>query len=199
LFGESVDDAVKAAVEMRRQISRFNEERKSLGKKDVNIGIGIHAGNLMLGIIGGEGRMEGTVISDAVNLASRLEGLTKIYGASIIISEDALIKLKNPVSFQYRFLDIARVKGKRDSVYIFEVLNGEEESIKELKWETRNEFGKAVDLYRNQKFEKAAELFQEIIKKNPSDLVARLYIERCHETLEKGLPKDWSGIEMREN
>jgi class 3 adenylate cyclase len=199
LFGESVDDAVKAAVEMRRQISRFNEERKSLGKKDVNIGIGIHAGNLMLGIIGGEGRMEGTVISDAVNLASRLEGLTKIYGASIIISEDALIKLKNPVYFQYRFLDIARVKGKRDSVYIFEVLNGEEESIKELKWETRNEFGKAVDLYRNQKFEKAAELFQEIIKINPRDLVARLYIERCQETLEKGLPKDWSGIEMREN
>jgi class 3 adenylate cyclase len=199
LFGESVDDAIKAAVEMRLQISKFNDERKALGKKDVNIGIGIHAGNLMLGIVGSEGRMEGTVISDAVNLASRLEGLTKIYGASIIISEDALIKLKNPIHFQYRFLDIARVKGKRDSVYIFEVLNGEEEGIKKLKWETRNEFGKAVDLYRNQKFEKAAELFQEIIKKNPGDLVARLYIGRCHETLEKGLPKDWTGVEIREN
>lgn len=199
LFGESVDDAIKAAVEMRFQILKFNEERKQLGKKEVNIGIGIHAGNLMLGIIGGEGRIEGTVISDAVNLASRLEGLTKIYGASIIISEDALIKLKNPVHFQYRFLDIARVKGKRNSVYIFEVLNGEEESIKNLKWETRIEFGKAVDLYRNQKFEKASELFNEIIKQNPGDLVSRLYKERCQETLEKGLPKDWAGIEIRKS
>lgn len=199
LFGESVDDAINAAVEMRMQLVSFNDERRGMGKKEISIGIGIHAGNLMLGIVGSEGRMEGTVISDAVNLASRLEGLTKIYGASIIISEDALIKLKNPLHFQYRFLDIARVKGKRDSVYIFEVLNGDEENIKKLKWETRNEFGKAVDLYRNQKFELATELFQDILKINPADMVARLYTERCQETLSKGLPKDWSGVDMREN
>ncbi len=199
LFGESVDDAIEAAVEMRIQLVRFNEERRTMGKKEINIGIGIHTGNLMLGIIGGEGRMEGTVISDAVNLASRLEGMTKVYGASIIISEDALIKLKNPIHFQYRFLDIARVKGKRDSVYIFEILNGEEEEIKKLKWETRHDFGKAVDLYRNRKFEQSAAIFQEILQKNPGDQVARLYIERSRETFDKGLPKDWKGIEMREN
>lgn len=199
LFGENVDDAISAAVEMRMQLVSFNDERRGIGKKEISIGIGIHAGNLMLGIVGSEGRMEGTVISDAVNLASRLEGLTKVYGASIIISEDALIKLKNPLHFQYRFLDIARVKGKRDSVYIFEVLNGDDENIKKLKWETRNEFGKAVDLYRNQKFEQATELFQDILKKNPADMVARLYTERCQETLLKGLPKDWSGVDMREN
>jgi class 3 adenylate cyclase len=199
LFGDSVDDAINAAVEMRMQLISFNDERRGLGKKEISIGIGIHAGNLMLGIVGSEGRMEGTVISDAVNLASRLEGLTKAYGASIIISEDALIKLKNPLHFQYRFLDIARVKGKRDSVYIFEVLNGDDENIKKLKWETRNEFGKAVDLYRNQKFEQATELFEDILKKNPADTVARLYTVRCKETLVKGLPKDWSGVDMREN
>lgn len=199
LFGESVDDAIEAAVEMRLQLVRFNEERRILGKKEINIGIGIHTGNLMLGIIGGEGRMEGTVISDAVNLASRLEGLTKVYGASIIISEDALIKLKNPIHFQYRFLDIARVKGKRDTVYVFEILNGEEEEIKKLKWETRHDFGKAVDLYRNRKFDQSARIFQEILLKNPGDQVARLYIERSREAFDKGLPKDWKGIEMREN
>jgi two-component system sensor histidine kinase ChiS len=199
LFGESVDDAVKAAVEMQLQIIEFNNERRLLGKKEINIGIGIHSGNLMLGIIGGEGRMEGTVISDAVNLASRLEGLTKVYGAPVIISEDALIKLKNPNKFNYRFIDIARVKGKRESVYIFEILNGEEEIIGKLKWETRNDFGKAVDLYRNQKFEEAAEIFQTILKTNPGDLVSRIYAVRCKETQSKGLPKDWAGIDIREN
>lgn len=199
LFGESVDDAIQAAVEMRMEINTFNDERLRNGKKPISIGTGIHAGNLMLGIIGGVGRMEGTVISDAVNLASRLEGLTKIYGASVIISEDALIKMKNPVKFQYRFLDIAKVKGKRESVYVFEILNGEEDEIRKLKWETSQEFGKAVDLYRNQKFDEALKMFQDILKKNPGDHVSRLYIERCNETIDRGLPKDWAGIDIQEN
>lgn len=199
LFGECVDDAIEAAVEMRKQLQRFNEERRALKKKEVNIGIGIHTGNLMLGIIGSERRMEGTVISDAVNLASRLEGLTKTYGASVIISEDALIKLKNPVQTQVRFLDIARVKGKRDSIYIFELLNGEEEGIKRLKWETRNDFGKAVALYRDQRFPEAEEIFSVVVRNNPADLVSRLYIERCQDYQSKGIHKDWSGIEMHEN
>ncbi|HHN47423.1 MAG TPA: adenylate/guanylate cyclase domain-containing protein [Bacteroidales bacterium] len=199
LFGESVDDAIQAAVDMRRKIIKFNEERRTMKKKEINIGIGIHTGNLMLGIVGSEGRMEGTVISDSVNLASRLEGLTKIYGASIIISEDALIKLKNPVKFQYRFLDIAKVKGKRESVYIFEVLDGDENNNRKLKWETRELFGKAVDHYRNQKFEEAAKGFGEILQKNPGDTVSRLYFERCHQTLGKGIPKDWAGVDIHEN
>jgi class 3 adenylate cyclase len=199
LFGESVDDAIQAAVDMRRQIIKFNEERRAMKKTEINIGTGIHTGNLMLGIVGSQDRMEGTVISDSVNLASRLEGLTKIYGASIIISEDALIKLKNPVKFQYRFLDIAKVKGKRESVYIFEILDGDEKNIRKLKWEAREAFGKAVDHYRNQKFELAAKLFADILNKNPEDSVARLYIERCRDTIEKGLPHDWTGIEIGNN
>ena len=199
LFGESVDDAVEAAIEMRVQLRKFNDERRLLKKKEISIGTGIHSGNLMLGIIGSEGRMEGTVISDSVNLASRLEGLTKVYGASVIISEDALIKMRNPVKYQYRFLDIARVKGKRESVYIFEVLNGEDDEVRKKKWESRVDFGKAVDHYRNQRFEEALELFTLIQKENPGDKVALLYMNRCGETMEKGLPKDWTGIEIREN
>jgi class 3 adenylate cyclase len=184
LFGESVDDAIEAAIEMRMKIHEFNEERRQAGKREISIGIGIHSGNLMLGIIGGEGRMEGTVISDSVNLASRLEGLTKIYGAPVIISEDALIKLSNPVNYKYRFLDIARVKGKRASVYIFEILNGEEEKLGKLKWEQRHDFGKAVDLYRNLNYDEAEKIFATILKLNPDDKVVSLYLQRCHAAVE---------------
>ncbi|MBK6966349.1 MAG: adenylate/guanylate cyclase domain-containing protein [Bacteroidales bacterium] len=96
----------------------FNLDRVDQGRPTIDSGIGIHTGNLMLGVVGGEGRMDGTVISDAVNLASRLEGLSKIYRTSIIISEDTLIKLEEPSKYNFRFLDIARVKGKKSCLCV---------------------------------------------------------------------------------
>lgn len=113
LFRKDTDDALVATIEMRRVLRDFNELRESEGKKPIEFGTGIHTGNLMLGIVGGYRRMDGTVVSDAVNLASRIEGLTKYYGAAAIFSEDTLIKLKNPTMFNYRVLDIAKVKGKK--------------------------------------------------------------------------------------
>ncbi len=196
LFHESVDDAIDAAIEMRKTLSRFNTDRTDLGAAPIESGIGIHTGNLMLGVVGGEGRIDGTVISDAVNLASRLEGLTKIYKTSIIISEDSLIKLKNPGKYNFRFLDIARVKGKKEAVYIFEVLDGEPEDIRILKTETKELFGKGIDAYKNRRFKEAIEIFTEVVKINPQDAAAAFYINRCRNITGKQLPDDWSGIEV---
>jgi class 3 adenylate cyclase len=181
LFPEKPDDAINAAIEMQRTLLKFNEERREIKHREVQVGIGIHSGNLMLGIIGGENRMEGTVISDAVNLASRLEGLTKTYGTAILMSEDTLIKIKRPKNFLYRFIDIAKVKGKRESVYIFEVLNTEDDDAARLKASTIEDFGKAVDLYSNRKFGDAISLFKAILLKNPGDMVAQIYINRCEQ------------------
>jgi class 3 adenylate cyclase len=179
LFPEKPDDAINAAIEMQRTLLKFNEERREIKHREVQVGIGIHSGNLMLGIIGGENRMEGTVISDAVNLASRLEGLTKTYGAAILMSEDTLIKIKRPKSFVYRFIDSAKVKGKRESVYIFEILNTEDDDSARLKAATTEDFGRAVDLYRNRKYSEALTLFKTILSKNPGDMVAQIYSDRC--------------------
>jgi two-component system sensor histidine kinase ChiS len=93
LFPENADDAVQAAIEIHRQLVKFNQEREQFSLQPIKIGIVLHIGTLMLGTIGEEKRMEGTVISDAVNLASRLEGLTKMYGASILVSEAFLNEL----------------------------------------------------------------------------------------------------------
>jgi class 3 adenylate cyclase len=196
LFYVNVDDAINAAIQMRSTLEKFNLDRIDQGKPTIDSGIGIHTGNLMLGVVGGEGRMDGTVISDAVNLASRLEGLTKIYRTSIIISEDTLIKLENPSKYNFRFLDIARVKGKKEAVYVFEVLDGEPEEVKNLKIETKGLFGKGIDLYKNKKFEEALEVFSQVVKINQLDSVAAFYINRCKRNITKGIPDDWSGIEI---
>lgn len=195
LFMGNVENAVDAAIEMRAALSDFNLRRKLEGKPPTNSGIGIHTGNLMLGIVGGQGRMDGTVVSDAVNLASRIEGLTKMYGTSIIISQDTLIKLEDPSRYNYRFLDVVKVKGKKEAVYIFEVLDGEAAEIKNLKIKTKQEFGRALQLYKTRSFDAALEIFARIHEINPGDKATQLYIVRCKNIIDFGLPEDWDGVE----
>lgn len=196
LFHEKPDYALDAAIQMRKMLEQFNIDRVDQGLLPIDSGIGMHTGNLMLGVVGGVGRMDGTVISDAVNLAARLEGLTKIYHTSIIISEDTLIRLENPSKYNFRFIDIARVKGKKAAVYIFEVLDGEPEITKNLKIETKDLFGKGIDLYKNKDFEEALQIFTDVVKINKHDTAATFYVNRCKTNLTKGIPDDWNGIEV---
>ena len=194
LFSESPEKAINAAIEMRIKLSQFNQVMEQFGKPKINSGIGIHFGTLMLGIVGGEGRMDGTVISDAVNLASRLEGLTKIYGSSIIISQDTLIKIENPDLYEYRFLDIVKVKGKKEPSYIFEIIDGDPDDIKELKLQTKTDFAEAINMYKSKNFRKAKAAFEAILNINQKDKAAKTYLERCNRFIEFGVPEDWDGI-----
>ncbi len=194
LFPDDPGDAINAAIEMRIKLVQFNQVMSQFGKPEIDSGIGIHAGKLMLGIVGGEGRMDGTVISDAVNLASRLEGLTKIYGNAIIISEDTLIKIDDPSNYHYRFLDVTNVKGKKEAVYIFEIIDGEPEDIKQLKIETKAQFGKAINHYKNKQYKEALAGFLAIREVNMHDKAAGLYITRCEKFLRPVIPEESNGI-----
>ncbi|OQY56557.1 MAG: hypothetical protein B6247_03465 [Candidatus Parabeggiatoa sp. nov. 2] len=112
LFSGSADEAVKAGIDMLYQLKTYNEQRKIENDVPIQIGIGINTGSLMLGTVGGHKRMDGTVISDAVNLASRLEGLTKNYGVSLLISHQTYSRLHNPADYAIRMIDQVKVKGK---------------------------------------------------------------------------------------
>ena len=187
LFPQSADDAIQAAIEMQKQVSLYNVYRQEKGDELIAIGIGLHTGSLMLGTVGEPERMEGTVIADAVNLASRLEGLTKIYGVDILVSEQTLYCLDDPQKYSYRFLDRVKVKGKSQPVDVFEVYQANSEPIIHLKRQTRDEFERAVALYVEKNFAEAQKVFQEVLQRNEHDKVTRFYIERCIKALRFGV------------
>lgn len=199
LFGDSVEDAIDAAIDMRMALNEFNNDRLSEGQLPVDCGIGIHTGNLMLGIVGGEGRMDGTVISDAVNLASRLEGLTKVYKTSIIISEDTLLKIKDPARYNYRFLDVAKVKGKHEATYLYEILDGETAPVRKLKLETLSLYNSGIELFKNKQYSQAAVVFDKVILANPKDAAAQLYFERCNADGSKTMSESASRTTLNED
>jgi two-component system sensor histidine kinase ChiS len=179
IFPNTADEALQAAIEMQKQVTLFNVERMDDGNPAIAIGIGLHTGTLMLGTIGEEQRMESTVIADAVNLASRLEDLTKVYGAGIVISEQTLSQLADSHQYNYRFLGRVRVKGKTTAVSVFEVYDGDSDEVQRLKNQTHFEFEQGVSLYHQKKFVQAQEIFQQLLLKNEQDRAARLYIEYC--------------------
>ncbi|MGC1248861.1 MAG: ATP-binding protein [Spirulinaceae cyanobacterium] len=183
LFPESSDDALQAAMAMQRQVEIYNEESISKGYPRINIGIGLHTGTLMLGTIGEEERMESTVISDAVNLASRLEGLTKSYGASLLVSEYTIFNIEEPEKYASRFLGRVRVKGKREPVGVFEIYEADPEPLKELKTKTRASFEQAVIFYYQEQFAQAWYAFKALLQQNSQDLVLQSYVKRCERIL----------------
>lgn len=194
LFPQDPQQALDAAVEMLHEVTLFNLERKQENQPAIQIGIGLHTGLLMLGTIGEDQRMEGTVISDAVNTAARLEGLTKLYGTPLIISEQTRQKLSQPEKYTHRYLGRVRVKGKVESISIYEVF---EDGLVEdfpARFKTLEIFEAAVAAYLERDMQKARDGFQATLAQNPRDTAARYYLERSERFLAQGLPEDVSPV-----
>jgi class 3 adenylate cyclase len=196
LFPESTQDALNAAIQIQYAIQEFNLERKEKGLEAIQSGIGIHSGNLILGTIGHNERMESTVISDAVNLASRIESLTKRYGVSILMSETAFSKIPNIDIYTYRILDTVYVKGRNNSVTIIEILDGQTDFVLENFKQTRSDFELGYTLFYEKDFQSALKFFHKALEKNPSDKAAGIYIERSNRFLKHGVPDDFGKFEI---
>ena len=179
LFGHGADNAVQAAITMLHRLNQYNQGRKKAGYEPIRIGIGINTGNLMLGTVGGHSRMDSTVISDAVNLAARVETLTKNYGVSLLITHETLEKLTHPENFAIRMIDSVLVKGKSKSVTVYEVFDADLPELKLGKLNMKQKFTKAMCLYKLNAFNEAAQGFQECLQVTPGDRVAWIYLQRC--------------------
>jgi CheY-like chemotaxis protein/class 3 adenylate cyclase len=195
LFPGSPDDAVKAAVSMQTAVAEYNRERAQDGFDPIGIGVGLHLSDLMLGVIGSEDRMQGAVVADAVNLAARIEGLNKLYGSYVSLSDETFFAIREPNKYRHRFIDKVRVKGREDAVTVYEVFEGDPETIAHLKEQTKPSFESGLQLYYGRKFSEASVHFNQVLEKNPADLAARIYLKRCANYMVNGVPADWTGVE----
>jgi hemerythrin-like metal-binding protein len=193
LFPARGDDALRAALGMLAELDHFNAQRsirqnelplehadRRLGG-EVRIGIGMNSGLLMLGVIGGSNRMEVTVISDAVNLASRVETLTKTYQTPILITQHTLNSIRHPGDFSIRFIDRVRVRGKHLAQSIYEVFDADPEPLKAGKLASRDTFENALAHYHFRRMEDALTLFGDCLEQNPGDTPAAVYWQRCRQ------------------
>lgn len=172
LFDASPDHAVEAAIGMIRELETYNEGRARAGYAPVAIGVGIHHGPVMLGTVGEPHRMDSTVIGDAVNLASRVEGLTKQYGTPILITEAVRERLQG--IYTLRPVDRVTVRGKSRPVDVYEVLEGLPQERRDRVLATLDAFREGMGLWLAGDREGARARFREC----PEDPVARMYLER---------------------
>ncbi len=196
LFPGGAEEALAAAVAMLAHIPVYNTQRSSVGYDPIRVGIGIHAGPVMLGVIGHERFMQGTVISDAVNLASRLETLTKDYGVSLIVSSNVLFNLKDPNKYNYRFLDKLKVRGKKEPVSVYEVFDGDRLEQIAQKRKTREIFERGVYEFHAGGFTESFEHFNSVCGPGKLDKPVEIYRRRCMRALKMEGGKQEPDLDM---
>lgn len=192
-MAQDADDGVRCAIALQREVAALSAERSAGGQLPISVGVGLHRGTLMLGTIGESERMDGTVIADAVNLASRVEGLTKLYGAAILMTEDVLERLTDRTRFLMRFLGRVAVKGKRRGIGLYEICDADPPRRMELKGLTRARFDDAVRALGEGRLDGAVAGFTEVLGQDPEDRAAAHLLRRTRELLASG--EAWDGVD----
>ncbi|MFP4364464.1 MAG: adenylate/guanylate cyclase domain-containing protein [Spirochaetia bacterium] len=173
LFTRSAD-AVATAMDISEALKVYNTHRRNSGYEGISIGISIHVGSIMLGTIGEERRIDGTVIADTVNVASRLEGMNKVFGSMIISSEEIVEYTKNDVECDFRLLGEVQVRGREAALRIYEMVMKDSKKLI-----TKEMFEKAVKYFIRNEYEKAGALFADICMNDPEDKAAAYYQKMC--------------------
>ena len=194
IFPKSADDGVRASIATLEQVNSYNEYRRSKDWLPIAIGIGINTGFMMVGMVGEEDRIQGDALSDDVNLTARLEGLTKFYGISLIISRATHERLANPDRYNIRYLDKVQVMGRANALDLYEVYDADMPEMRELKQETQAEYEEALRLYYDLEFEGAQAKLFNILQRNPRDKVAWHHLVNATKLADSGAQEGWTGV-----
>ena len=188
IFKQGPDAALRAAIEMQEKLEESDHQ--------IKVGMGLHTGKLIMGIIGDDHRMDPATISDTVNTAARMEGLTKVFGSSILLSESTYRLLSNPTSFNLRFLGKVQVKGKEQALGIYECLDGLAPERRRLALQTKEIFSRALEAFYRKDFVGASASFKKVLAENPDDIAAARFLARSARYMVDGVAEGWTGVEM---
>jgi two-component system sensor histidine kinase ChiS len=191
IFQQKPSDGLRAAIEMQAKIRDYNQGRKAQDRLPLRVGMGLHTGSLIMGIIGDDQRTDAATISDTVNTAARMESLTKEFGANILLSEAVVQEISDKEEFQLRYLGKVRVKGRKEPVGVYECLNGYQQEEMNAILNLGENFETAFKYYQQQQFSQAVVAFEGIILKNPNDKVSQYFLRYAKEYLVKGIPENW--------
>ncbi len=195
IFPKGSQNALQASVEMHLALAEYNEERIAKNRLPVHIGIGMQNGKLIMGITGDVERMDAAIISDTVNTASRIEGLSKHYGTSILLTDLCKNNLIRPEAFDFRYLGPVQVQGKQKALDLYECINGDHVALRAHKLNTLSTFEQGMELYFKKEFAMAAVTFQQIVKMNREDHTAKLFLNRAAHLITQEIGDDWKGVE----
>ena len=185
------NDAVRSAWEMQEAVAELHQSFASQGLPPIGMGIGLNTGPMFVGNMGSEFRMAYTVMGDAVNLGSRLEGLTRQYDVSILVSESTQ---KSATEFSFREIDRVIVKGKQRPITIFEPL-GPTDKVSKHTQTLAAEFHEVLRHYRQQEWAEALRLLHGLLEQDPSHSgLYQLYLDRVQILSEQPPPADWDGV-----
>lgn len=191
LFPRSADDGVKAVKAMAESLTKYNLEQAKSNRPQLKVGYGLNTGKAMLGTIGEEERMDANVISDAINLGSRVESLNKFYGTRFLISDGTLNALTDKTQVITRLVDKVQVKGKSNVVYLYEVYFQGSVDANERKF--IDTYEAAFKDYEKGNFAKALAQFKECQQQKPSDESVAVFVERCETLVKHPIPEGWNG------
>lgn len=190
----SSDYAITAALEMQEALGEYNRHRIAEGKIPLQMGVGVHTGPVIIGTLGANDRMDSTAIGDAVNLASRIEGMTKMYGVPVLASRNTLDALEDASVFRTRYIDNVMAKGKQEPVEIWQIIGRSSDPLAPAWKEMLAAYNEGMRLYRAQNVVEAKRFFELALEILPDDKVAAIYLERCVKYLATGSNDHISGV-----
>jgi len=179
LFPKGADAALSASIGMLEALEKYNETLLQKNLPAIQVGLGLHSGKTMLGTVGTPARMDATVVSDTVNAAARVESMTKVFKAKILITEETKQQLKNLTLYKIRYMASCQIRGKSKPVTLYEVFNTDPVSVQKEKSQNQSVMIRAWSAYKSGDSALAVQLYQRLIEKSPNDKSVMALIECC--------------------